>query len=240
MKHFIFPTAKDCAKAASMIFAAELYQNPRLVMGLATGSTPIELYKKLIKLNEKGLIDFSQAASYNLDEYVGLTGDHDQSYRYFMNQNLFDHINIDKSRTFVPQGTGDVEQNARDYDQMIEAAGGIDLQLLGIGHNGHVGFNEPSECFTYGTNVVTLTQSTIDANSRLFADPADVPKQAISLGLGGIMSAKRVILIATGAGKADAVAGALKGPVTPENPASILQLHPNCQFFLDQEAASKL
>ncbi len=208
MQHFVFSSAKECAKAASMIFASELYQNPRLVMGLATGTTPLELYKRLIKLNEKGLIDFSGAASYNLDEYVGLSGDHEQSYRYFMNHNLFDHINIDKSRTHVPKGTGDVEQNARDYDQMIVDAGGIDLQLLGIGHNGHVGFNEPSDAFVYGTNVVTLTKSTIDANSRLFDNKDDVPKLAISLGLGGIMAAKRVILIATGAGKADAIAGA--------------------------------
>ena len=237
----IFKTPKQAAKAAAMIFASTLYQKPDAVFGLATGSTPVELYKRLIKLNNDGLIDFSKAMTFNLDEYVGLEGTHDQSYRYFMNEQLFNHINIDKSRTFVPSGIGDVEQNARDYDQMIIKVGGIDLQLLGIGHNGHVGFNEPNdEGFPGGTNIPDLTQSTIDANSRMFESADDVPKKAISLGLNGIMNAKRVILIATGAGKAEAVAGAINGPITTKNPASMLQMHSNVQFLLDEEAASLL
>ena len=237
----VFKSAQEAAKAASMIFASTLYQKPDAVFGLATGSTPIELYKQLIALNEAGLIDFSRAMTFNLDEYVGLAGTHDQSYRYFMNKQLFEHINIDINRTHVPNGMGDTEQNAREYDRMIEAVGGIDLQLLGIGHNGHVGFNEPNaEGFPRGTNVPKLTESTIEANSRLFESADDVPKRAISLGLGGIMDAKRVILIATGTGKAKAVAGAVNGPITTNNPASLLQLHGNVQFLLDEDAAALL
>ncbi len=240
MTYYIYKTSEELAKAAAMIFAAELMKKPDLVMGLATGTTPIPTYKRLIKLNGKGLIDFSRAKSFNLDEYVGLAPDHEQSYRYFMNEQLFDHVNIDKKNTFVPSGIGNVQQNAAQYDQMIERAGGIDLQLLGIGNNGHVGFNEPSDRFCVNTNIVELTESTIKANARLFNNEKDVPRQAISLGLGGIMRAKRVILLATGKGKAEAIRGALKGDVTPNNPASILQLHGNCQFLLDEEAASLL
>lgn len=241
MQTLIFETPKDVAKAASMIFADILYQKPDAVFGLATGSTPVPTYERLIKLCKRGLIDFSRAKSFNLDEYVGLPPEHEQSYRYFMNTQLFDHINIDKANTHVPSGLGDVEQNAIQYDQMIEQAGGIDLQLLGIGHNGHIGFNEPNpESFVYGTNIIQLTESTIKANARMFDSADDVPRKAISLGLGGIMHARRVLLIATGKGKAEAVRGALRGPVTPMNPASVLQLHQNVQFILDEEAASLL
>ena len=237
----VFKTPQEAAKACSMIFAATLYQKPDAVFGLATGSTPIELYKQLIALNHEGLVDFSRAKTFNLDEYVGLEGTHDQSYRYFMNQQLFDYINIDKANTHVPSGVGDVAKNAAEYDRMIVEAGGIDLQLLGIGHNGHVGFNEPDASgFPWGTNVPQLTESTINANARLFESAADVPKKAISLGLGGIMAAKRIVLVATGAGKAEAVAGAINGPITTLNPASLLQLHGNVQFLLDEAAASML
>jgi glucosamine-6-phosphate deaminase len=240
MQVFIYESPDKVAAAAAMVFAAELAKKPNLVMGLATGSTPVLLYKELARLNREKLADFSKAASYNLDEYEGLDGTHPCSYRYFMNENLFDHINIDKRNTFVPSGIGDVSANARAYDEMVEAAGGIDLQLLGIGHNGHIGFNEPGDAFVYGTNVVTLTPSTINANARYFDKPEDMPRRAITLGNGGIMAAKRVILLATGAGKAQAIYDTIKGDPTPRVPSSILRFHPNVQVFLDAAAAGKL
>lgn len=239
MKYYVFKGPEEVAKAAAMVFASMLFQKPDAVMGLATGSTPVLLYQRLQKLNKKGLIDFKRARSVNLDEYVGLAPDHPQSYRYFMDEQLFDGINIDKANTFVPSGLGNVEQNAREYDQRIERMG-IDLQLLGIGHNGHIGFNEPNDHFVYETNIVDLTESTIQANSRNFDSANDVPRQAISMGLGAILHAERVLLLATGKGKAEAVRGAIRGPVTPQNPASALQLHRNVQFMLDEEAASLL
>lgn len=241
MQVFVYKDAQEVARAAAMVYAAQLFQKPASTFGLATGSTPVLLYRELIALNKEGLIDFSQASSYNLDEYVGLAPDHPCSYRRFMNEQLFDHINIDKANTHVPCGLGDVQQNAADYDRALDRTGGIDLQLLGIGHNGHIGFNEPNErAFVYPTNIVTLTQSTLEANARFFARPEDVPKQAISTGMGGIMAAKRVILLATGKGKAAAVRDSIKGEVTPMMPASILQMHQNAQFFLDEDAASLL
>ena len=237
----VYKTAKDAAKAAAMVFASTIYQKPNAVLGLATGSTPIELYKRLIKLHEKELIDFSKVVAFNLDEYVGLDSTHDQSYRYFMNDQLFDHINIDKANTHVPSGLGDMAQNTREYDALIKAVGGIDLQLLGIGHNGHIGFNEPNASgLPHGTNIVDLTPSTIEANSRLFDSIDEVPKQAISVGVGGIMEAKRIVLIATGSGKAEIIAKSINGPITTGNPASMLQMHTNVQFFLDEDAAAQL
>ncbi|MEG1606420.1 MAG: glucosamine-6-phosphate deaminase, partial [Clostridia bacterium] len=223
MQIYVYRNEEQVAKAAAMIFGAVLAAKPNAVLGLATGSTPIPTYRRLIALNRDGQIDFSQARTYNLDEYVGLDANHPASYRYFMNTQLFDHINIDKCHTRVPSGLGDVEKNAEAYDAKLEEAGGIDLQLLGIGHNGHIGFNEPNpRSFIYKTNVVTLTQSTIEANARMFASPDDVPRQAISLGIGGIMHADRIILLATGQGKASAVRDAVKGDITPLLPASIL------------------
>lgn len=241
MNFYIYKTSEDVAKAAAAIFSATLMQKPDAVLGLATGSTPVPTYQQLIHLNQQGLLDFSRARSFNLDEYVGLAPDHPCSYRRFMNEQLFDHVNIDKANTFVPSGLGDVETNAASYDQMIAQAGGIDLQLLGIGHNGHIGFNEPNDSrFVYATNIIALTESTIEANTRYFDSADQVPRSAISLGMGGIMQAKRVILLATGKGKAQAVYGAIRGEVTPMNPASVLQLHQNVQFLLDEEAASLL
>lgn len=241
MQIYVYRSAKQVACAAAMIFAAELMAKPNAVLGLATGSTPIPTYQQLIELNREGLIDFSQARSYNLDEYVGLAPDHSASYRYFMNVELFDHINIDKINTHVPSGLGDVEKNAAAYDAAIEEVGGIDLQLLGIGHNGHIGFNEPNpRSFIYKTNVVELTPSTIEANARLFAGVDEVPRRAISLGIGGIMNARRILLLAVGQGKASAVRDAVKGDITPLLPASILKAHRNVQFLLDEQAASLL
>ncbi len=241
MQYYVYRNPEEVARAAAMIFASTLSMKPDAVFGLATGSTPVPTYRELARLNQAGLIDFSRARSYNLDEYVGLAGDHPCSYRYFMNTELFDHINIDKANTHVPCGLGDVEKNAAEYDRAVEAAGGIDLQLLGIGHNGHIGFNEPNpDKFVYGTNIITLTQSTINANARYFDSADQVPRKAISLGIGGIMHAKRIILLATGKGKAQAIRDSLLGDVTPMMPASILRLHANVQFLLDEEAASLL
>jgi len=240
MQIFVFRDAASVAEAASMVFAAQLYQKPESVLGLATGSTPIPTYQALIELSQKGLVDFSRARTFNLDEYVGLTPNHPCAYRRFMDEQLFRHIPIDARNTHVPSGLGNPEENARAYDRMIEAAGGIDLQLLGIGRNGHIGFNEPAADYTWGTHVVKLTQSTLEANARWFDDPKDMPREAISLGIGGIMEAKRVILIATGTDKAEAVARAALGPVSPDSPASILRFHQNAQLMLDENAAALL
>lgn len=237
----VYKNAQEVGKAAAMIVASEILKKADCVLGLATGSTPIPTYQEMIRMNREGLIDFSKVRSYNLDEYIGLAPDHVCSYRRFMNEQLFDHINIDKANTHVPCGIGaDHEADAKAYDEAVEAAGGIDLQILGIGHDGHIGFNEPGDEFIAGTNIVTLTDMTIDANTRFFEKRDDVPRQAITLGNRNIMGAKRIILLATGAEKANAIAVAIKGNVTPKMPASLLQVHPNVQFLLDEGAASLL
>ena len=197
---------EDMSKKAAEIIAAQILLKPNAVLGLATGSTPVGTYQNLIKKYQAGELDFSQVTSVNLDEYKGLSGDHDQSYRYFMNENLFNHVNIDKSRTSVPNGLEeDAAKACADYDAVIAAAGGVDLQLLGIGGNGHIGFNEPAEEFKVGTHCVKLTDSTIEANARFFASIDDVPKYAYTMGIGNIMSAKTVLLVASGKNKAQAV-----------------------------------
>ena len=237
MNVHVYSDPRQAAQAAAMIFAGEILRKPDLVIGLATGSTPVPTYQELIRLNREGLIDFSRVRSYNLDEYVGMAPDHPCSYRRFMDEQLFNHINIDKANTHVPGG---VDPDPGAYEAMIQNAGGIDLQLLGIGSNGHIGFNEPAGTFVYPTNIITLTESTRRDNARFFDSPDELPTSAISMGIGTIMAARRVILIATGANKARAVAAAIHGPVEPASPASILQMHPNCQFLLDEEAASLL
>lgn len=216
------------SRTAANIIAAQIIMKPDSVLGLATGSSPIGTYKRLIEMNKSGDLDFSGITTVNLDEYCGLSGSHDQSYRYFMNTNLFDHINIKKENTHVPDGVAeDYDEECRRYDKLIEELGGIDLQLLGIGHNGHIGFNEPDEVFEKYTHVVDLKQSTIDANSRFFAKKEDVPRQAITMGIKTIMSAKKILLIASGADKKEILERALYGPITPNVPASVLQLHPD-------------
>ncbi len=237
----VYKNAQEVGKAAAMIVAGEILKKEDCVLGLATGSTPIPTYQEMARMNREGLIDFSKVRSYNLDEYIGLSPDHICSYRRFMNEQLFDHINIDKANTHVPCGIGeDHEADARAYDEAVEAAGGIDLQILGIGHDGHIGFNEPGDEFVSATNIVTLTDMTIDANTRFFEKRDDVPRQAITLGNRNIMAAKRIILLATGKDKAPAIAAAIKGNITPKMPASLLQVHPNVQFLLDEDAASLL
>lgn len=227
----------EMSRKAANIISAQVILKPDCVLGLATGSTPLGTYANLIDWYKKGDLDFSQVSSVNLDEYRGLPADNDQSYRYFMNTNLFDQINIDKSRTFVPDGTEpDADKACRNHDAIIEKLGGIDLQLLGMGLNGHIGFNEPASEFPTGTHCVDLTQSTIEANSRFFASIDDVPTQAYTMGIKNIMLAKKILVIVSGANKAQIVADAFLGPVTPEVPASILQMHPDVTVVADADA----
>lgn len=214
---------------------------PDCTLGLATGSSPVGTYEQLIERFKDGDLDFSRITSVNLDEYKGLAPDNDQSYRYFMNTNLFNHVNIDKAHTFVPDGLEpDAEKACREYDEIIENVGGIDLQLLGLGHNGHIGFNEPADSFSKGTNCVDLTESTIEANKRFFESEADVPRQAYTMGIRTIMLAKKILVVVSGKDKAEILKKVVCGPVTPEVPASVLQLHPNVTIVADSEACSLL
>lgn len=221
--------AKDyhaMSRQAANIISAHVILKPDSVLGLATGSSPLGTYSQLIEWYKKGDLDFSQVKTVNLDEYCGLDGGHKQSYRYFMNHNLFDHVNIDARNTNVPNGRAvDFEKECARYDHLIQDLGGIDLQLLGIGHNGHIGFNEPSEAFDKGTHVVNLKESTIEANARFFDSEEEVPKKAITMGIQAIMAAKKILLIASGPDKKDILEKALFGPVTPKVPASLLQMH---------------
>ena len=236
MNFIAVETYKELSQKAGLLIAAQILQKPDCVLGLATGSSPVGAYKKLIEMNQKGEIDFADVTTVNLDEYVGLTGEHDQSYRYFMNTNLFDHVKIDKENTHVPCGTAaDTKAEGEAYDQMIEALGGIDLQLLGIGIDGHIGFNEPDSVFTAATHEVVLDESTIDANARFFANREDVPKKAITMGMKSIMQAKKILMIANGAAKKDVLLKALYGPIDPQVPASILQLHPNVTVIFSEK-----
>ena len=231
----------DLSRKAANIISAQVLLKPDCVLGLATGSTPIGTYKQLIDWYEKGDLDFSAAKSVNLDEYRGLTKDNDQSYYYFMYNNLFKHININMENTNVPDGTEpDSEKECSRYENVIEAYGGVDLQLLGLGHNGHIGFNEPDKDFPRTTHCVDLTQSTIEANKRFFASVDDVPKQAYTMGIGTIMKARKILLVVSGADKAQILHDVLCGPVTPEVPASILQLHSDVIVVADEAAMAKL
>lgn len=228
---------KDMSRKAANLLSAQVIMKPEAVLGLATGSTPVGAYEQLREWYEKGDLDFSRVRSVNLDEYKGLSGDHDQSYRYFMNHNLFDHVNICKEDTNVPNGLAqDSEAECRRYDQVIRDMGGIDLQLLGIGGNGHIGFNEPSDVFEKRTHVVTLTEDTRRSNARFFASIDQVPTHALTMGIGGIMSAKKVLLLASGEAKAQALYDSCLGPVTPKVPASILQLHNDTVIIADEAA----
>ncbi len=231
-------TPEQAAKAAAQKYVKLLNEKPNAVLGYATGSTPLGLYGELARLNKEGALSFKKAVTFNLDEYVGLEPTHDQSYRYFMNDNLFDHIDIPIENTHVPSGTNPAI--AASYDDAIAAAGGIDLQLLGIGNNGHIGFNEPGTPFGSITHVVDLTPSTRQANARFFSSIDDVPTQAVSMGMKTIMNARALVFIALGKGKAEIVRASLKGEVTPDVPASVIQLHPFVDVFLDEEAASLL
>lgn len=229
----------DMSRKAANVISAQVILKPDSVLGLATGSSPIGTYEQLAKWNQKGDCDFSAVTTYNLDEYRGLTHDDPQSYHYFMRKNFFDHINIDLASTHVPDGSNpDAAAACAQYDREVAAACYPDLQLLGVGRNGHIGFNEPDDVFSKGTHCVNLTQSTIQANSRLFEREEDVPRQAYTMGVQTIMYARMILLIASGKDKAEAVRDLIYGPVTPRCPASILQLHHHCIVIADEDALS--
>lgn len=241
MKIVIADDYKAMSRMAADEIEALVNEDPSCVLGLATGSTPLGLYADLVADFEAGKVSFKDVTTFNLDEYCGLGADNPQGYRYFMNENLFDKVDVPAASTHVPEGrSGDLEAEGVRYDRMIEEAGGIDLQLLGLGHNGHIGFNEPCGEFPKGTHVVQLTESTINANSRLFDSVDEVPRQAITMGIGTIMAARRVLVVASGSDKADIVKEAFLGPVTPEVPASILQFHPDALVIVDEAAGAKL
>ena len=241
MRVYVGKDYEEMSRIAANVLSAQVTMKPDCVLGLATGSTPIGTYKVLIERCKNGDLDFSKVKSINLDEYVGLSGEHDQSYRYFMNTNLFDHINIDKANTNVPNGLAeDVDAECARYNEVINTLGPIDIQVLGMGHNGHIGFNEPSDIFELETHKVDLAQTTIDANARFFASADEVPRQALTMGIKTIVQAKAVLVVVNGIGKAEIVKKAFTGPVTPQVPASILQMHPNVILVGDKEALSLL
>lgn len=235
MTYITFPTYAELSRKTADMIADVIKNNPHCVLGLATGSSPIGTYECLISDYKAGKLDFSGVRSVNLDEYVGLDGTSDQSYRYFMDTHLFDHVNIDKNNTHVPSGMAeDLAAEGKRYDELIANLGGIDIQLLGIGLDGHIGFNEPDDVFTKATHAVALDPSTIEANARFFASRDDVPTSAITMGMGGIMGAKQVVLIASGEKKKAILDKAFHGPITPAVPASILQLHPNVTVIFSE------
>lgn len=241
MKIYRTKDYEEMSKKAAHIIAAQIQLKPDCVLGLATGSTPVGTYKNLVEWHKNGDLDFSELSSVNLDEYRGLSPENDQSYRYFMNTNLFNHVNIRKDHTFVPDGQeSDSDKACQMYEQIIQDLGGIELQLLGLGHNGHIGFNEPTDEFPKITHCVDLTESTIQANKRFFENEADVPRQAYTMGIGTIMSAKKILVVVSGEDKADILNKVINGPITPQVPASILQLHPNVMIVADNAALSQV
>ena len=224
----------DMSRKAANIVSAQVIMKPNCVLGLATGSTPIGLYKQLVEWYNKGDLDFSEVMTVNLDEYKGLSRDNDQSYYYFMHQNLFDHVNIPAENTHLPNGMEpDSQKECQEYTDLIQSLGGVDLQLLGIGHNGHIGFNEPGEAFDKQVHCVNLTQSTIEANKRFFASADDVPKQAYTMGIKTIMQAKKILIVASGEDKAEIVRDAFFGPITPKQTSFIIMSARNGGFEND-------
>lgn len=229
---------KELSMQAAGIVAAQISRKKNTVLGLPTGQTPLGMYQELVKRFRKGEIDFSQVITFNLDEYYGLSPEHPQSYNYYMWQTFFNNINIKKENVFIPDGvTKDVQKECRYYESLIEKKGGIDLQFLGIGDNGHIGFNEPAIALNSNTHLVNLSQATIEANSRFFNDIEDVPRKALTMGMGTIMKAKQIILLASGMKKAPAIAKTIKGKVSTEVPASLLQLHRDVTIIVDKDAA---
>ena len=230
---------RDMSRKAANIISAQMILKDDSVLGLATGSTPIGTYDQLVDWYKKGDLDFSQITTVNLDEYKGLPKENDQSYWYFMNKNLFSRVNIRPDYHFLPDGTNlDSENECKRYEKLIDSLGGIDLQLLGLGHNGHIGFNEPCDSFPQDVHVVDLTESTIEANKRFFASADDVPKQAYTMGVGTILRAKMILLVVSGKDKAEALDAVVNGPITPQVPGSVLRLHPNVIIVADEDALS--
>lgn len=241
MNVLIYDTEEQIGIAAGNYMCGQVLQKPDSVLGLATGSTPIKAYKQMIDLYSKGVVDFSQVTTFNLDEYVNLDVKDKNSYHTFMHENLFDHVNIpEENINFLDGNAQDLEQECRDYEKKIKKAGGIDIQLLGIGSNGHIAFNEPADCFQRWSHVVTLKESTVKDNSRFFKSIDEVPTQAITMGIGSIMQAKKILIIALGTNKAKAIKQLIDGNVTPMCPASVLQFHTDVTLMLDKGAASLL
>ncbi len=241
MRIVLSDTYRDMSRKAAYIVASQIILNPRSVLGLATGETPLGLYRMLISMYWAGDLDFSGITTFNLDEYKGLSEESPYSYHYYMKKSFFQHVNMKENQWHIPRGTAEnVDEECRLYDEAIERAGGIDLQILGLGVDGHIGFNEPDGKFERGTHLVELQESTIQANARFFPSPEEVPRFALSMGIKTIMKAKKILLLASGLSKADAICEALQGEVIPELPASILQLHPDVTCILDRDAASRL
>lgn len=238
MKVLTYKNSENVHFAVSQAIIGAVTQRPNVVLGLSTGNSPLGTYANLIKDHRENGTDYSDVVTFNLDEYAGLKEDDSNSYRYFMNQHLFNHLNIPFARTHVPAGTGDLEKVCADYESKIVKAGGIDLQLLGIGVNGHIGFNEPGTPFNTKTHVAQLSEETIAANARFFKDQSAVPTQAVTMGIDTILQAEKIFLMALGVTKAPAISQMLNGPVTTQLPASILQRHKNVVLFLDEGAAS--
>lgn len=221
------------------LIAAQILIKPNAVLGLATGASPIGIYQELVRRNNEGLLDFSEVKTINLDEYKGITRDNDQSYYYFMHKHLFSHINIKEENVHIPNGMAESSKSeCAHYDNIISKLGGADIQLLGIGQNGHIGFNEPDDVFVGGTHCVALAQSTIEANSKYFGGEDKMPKFAFTMGIKGIMQSKKILLIANGESKAEALAAAICGPISPQIPASVLQLHLDVTVIADAAALS--
>lgn len=241
MRILVCKNYEEMSKKAAQMLLSQVTLKPNSVLGLATGSTPIEMYKNLIEMYNNKIIDFSEVTTFNLDEYYKLPIDNDQSYHHFMHDNLFNHVNIKAENIHIPNGMAEsIEEECISYEENIKEAGGIDIQVLGIGNNAHIGFNEPAINFENGTHLVDLTESTIEANSRFFDSMEDVPKKAITMGTGSIFKAKKIMLLASGEGKAEAIYNTVYGKIVPEVPSSILQLHNDTVLILDEAAASKL
>lgn len=241
MNVLIFDTEEQIGIAAGNYMCGQVLQKPDSVLGLATGSTPLKPYGQMIDLYKKGVVDFSKVTTFNLDEYVNLDVNDKNSYHSFMHENLFDHINIpEESISFLNGNASDPEKECEEYENKIKKAGGIDIQLLGIGSNGHIAFNEPSDCFQRWSHVVNLKESTVKDNSRFFKSIEEVPTQAVTMGIGSIMQAKKILIIAIGENKAKAIKQLINGNVTPQCPASVLQFHTDVTLMLDRGAASLL
>lgn len=237
MRIIICENYEELSKRGAEFFVSQVMLKPDSILGLATGSTPVGLYQNLIKWNKAGRIDFSEVTSFNLDEYYPIAPDNNQSYRYFMNENLFDHINIDKSRTYVPNGlAADPDAECEKYEELIDEKGGIDLQLLGIGRNGHIGFNEPDGELNAKTHITELTESTIEANSRFFDDISKVPKKALTMGMGTILKSKKILMLISGKEKHEVLSQLLSDDVTTSNPATLLKVHPDVVVICDKAA----
>ncbi|MGI6117714.1 MAG: glucosamine-6-phosphate deaminase [Bilifractor sp.] len=238
MRVIVKDTVDDVSKVAANIISAQMILNPKSVLGLPTGNTPIRTYDFLVRNYQSKMIDFSEVNTFNLDEYIGISEEDPNSYHYFMEKHLFSKVNINRENIHIPDGNcADENKACEEYDQMIEKKGGIDLQVLGLGQNGHIGFNEPDDHFSSGTHIISLTESTIRANSILFDSVNDVPRKAITMGVMNIMRAKQVLLIVTGAAKRNALQQMLHGSICPEVPASVLRFHPNVIVVADKEAA---